>query len=45
MEAELNKARRRYERICEKLEQLNEEAFSLEKEIMYLQSKIESDKK
>ena len=33
---ELKKAKRRYEKICLKLEQLNEEAFELEKEIAFL---------
>ena len=30
---------KKYEKICEKIEQLNEEAFELEKEMLYLNNK------
>lgn len=30
---------KRYEKICEKIEQLNDEAFELEKEMLYLNNK------
>jgi len=39
---ELKRAQRKYQKVCDKLEQLNEEAFELEKEIMYLNSKIKT---
>lgn len=35
MEQELKKLEKEYEKVCEKLERLNERAFELEKEIMY----------
>lgn len=36
---ELKKLKKEYERVCNKLEQLNEKAFELEKEIMNQQRK------
>ena len=35
----LEQAKKKYEKVCEKIEQLNEEAFELEKEMMYLRAK------
>ena len=40
---ELKKLKNRYEKVCNKLEVLNEEAFSLEKEIMIQQRKEETN--
>jgi hypothetical protein len=37
---ELQKAKEKYSKVCEKLETLNEQAFSLEQQISYLQSVI-----
>jgi len=39
MNKELKQVIKKYDKTCEKLEQLNEQAFSLEQEIMYLKSK------
>jgi len=35
----LKEARKRYEKVLEKLERYNEEAFELEKEMMFLRKK------
>jgi len=38
MKNELEKAQARYEKVCEKLDNLNDEAFELEKEMMHLKA-------
>lgn len=37
---ELKKLKKDYEKVCEKLEQLNDRAFELEKEISYRTPKV-----
>lgn len=36
---EIKKLEKKYSKICERLEQLNERAFELEKELMYARAK------
>lgn len=40
LEQQLEEARKKYEKVCEKLDALNDEAFELEQEIFYLQNKL-----
>lgn len=40
LKTQLEKAKKEYDKVCERLEQLNEQAYNLEQEIMWIQREI-----